>query len=153
VAWDTPWPLDAWPDVPTKFILCKDDQFFPAAFMRRLAQQRLGIIPDEVPGCSLRRAEPPQQTQRPSRELPRLTGDRRPATAAPLPRPHCSHPATSPEPDPRHERALRGRRNACGNRVRPGHVGVARHGEWRHVRAGIPWDRVVERAVGSEAFQ
>jgi pimeloyl-ACP methyl ester carboxylesterase len=49
--WDTPWPLDAWPDVPTKFILCQDDQFFPAAFMRRLAQERLGAVPDEIPGC------------------------------------------------------------------------------------------------------
>jgi hypothetical protein len=37
--------------VPTKFILCKDDQFFPAAFMRRLAQERLGTAPDELPGC------------------------------------------------------------------------------------------------------
>jgi pimeloyl-ACP methyl ester carboxylesterase len=51
VVWDTPWPLDAWPDVPTKFILCKDDRSFPAAFMRRLAWQRLGTVPDEVPGC------------------------------------------------------------------------------------------------------
>jgi pimeloyl-ACP methyl ester carboxylesterase len=48
---DTPWPLDTWPDVPTKFIVCKDDRFFPAAFLRRVAQQRLGIVPDEVPGC------------------------------------------------------------------------------------------------------
>ena len=51
VVWETPWPLGAWPDVPTKVILCKDDHFFPAAFMRRLAQDRLGGIPDEVPGC------------------------------------------------------------------------------------------------------
>jgi pimeloyl-ACP methyl ester carboxylesterase len=51
VVWDTPWPLDAWPDVPTRFILCRDDQFFPAAFVRRVAKQRLGIVPDEVPGC------------------------------------------------------------------------------------------------------
>jgi pimeloyl-ACP methyl ester carboxylesterase len=49
--WDTPWPLGTWPDVPTKFIVCKDDHFFPAAFMRRLARQRLGAVPDEVPGC------------------------------------------------------------------------------------------------------
>jgi hypothetical protein len=49
--WNTPWPLDGWPNVPTKFILCKDDRFFPAAYLRRLAQQRLGIMPDEVPGC------------------------------------------------------------------------------------------------------
>ena len=51
VVWDTPWPLDAWPDVPTRFILCKDDRSFPAPFMRRLARQRLGIAADEVPGC------------------------------------------------------------------------------------------------------
>jgi len=51
VVWDTPWPLDAWPDVPTKLILCQDDQFFPAAFMRRVARERLGMVPDEVPGC------------------------------------------------------------------------------------------------------
>jgi pimeloyl-ACP methyl ester carboxylesterase len=49
--WNTPWPLDAWPDVPTRFILCQDDRVFPAAFMRRLARQRLGAVPDEVPGC------------------------------------------------------------------------------------------------------
>jgi pimeloyl-ACP methyl ester carboxylesterase len=49
--WDTPWPLKAWPDVPTKCILCKDDHVFPAAFMRRLAHDRLGTVPDEVPGC------------------------------------------------------------------------------------------------------
>ncbi len=51
VVWDTPWPLGAWPDVPTRFILCADDRCFPAAFMRRLARQRLGIAADELPGC------------------------------------------------------------------------------------------------------
>jgi len=50
-AWRTPWPLDAWPDVPTKFVLCKDDHFFPAGFLRRLAAERLGVVADEVPGC------------------------------------------------------------------------------------------------------
>lgn len=50
-AWRTPWPLDAWPDVPTKFVLCWDDHFFPAAFLRRLAAERLGVIADEIPGC------------------------------------------------------------------------------------------------------
>jgi len=51
VVWDTPWPLDAWPDVPTRVILGLEDRFFPAAFMRRVAQERLGIVPDEVPAC------------------------------------------------------------------------------------------------------
>ena len=50
-AWVTPWPLDAWPDVPTKFVLCTDDHLFPPDFLRRLAAERLGIIPDEIPGC------------------------------------------------------------------------------------------------------
>jgi pimeloyl-ACP methyl ester carboxylesterase len=51
VVWDTPWPLDAWPDVPTRFILCQDDHLFPAPFMRRQARDRLGAVADEVPGC------------------------------------------------------------------------------------------------------
>jgi pimeloyl-ACP methyl ester carboxylesterase len=51
VVWDTPWPLDTWPDVPTRFILAQDDHFFPAAFLRRVARERLGIVADEVPGC------------------------------------------------------------------------------------------------------
>jgi pimeloyl-ACP methyl ester carboxylesterase len=50
-AWRTPWPLDAWPDVPTKFVLCKDDHLFPPDFLRRIAAERLGITPDEIPGC------------------------------------------------------------------------------------------------------
>jgi pimeloyl-ACP methyl ester carboxylesterase len=51
VVYDTPFPLDAWPDVPTRVILCQQDHFLPAPFMRRLAHKRLGITPDEVPGC------------------------------------------------------------------------------------------------------
>ena len=38
----------AWPDVPTKFILCGNDRFFPAAFMRKLVHERLAITPDEI---------------------------------------------------------------------------------------------------------
>ena len=41
-----PWPLAAWPDVPTEFLLCRDDRFFPAAFMRRVVKERLDITPD-----------------------------------------------------------------------------------------------------------
>ncbi len=36
-----PWPLDAWPDVPTRFVVCTEDRFFPEPFMRRLAADRL----------------------------------------------------------------------------------------------------------------
>ena len=49
-AYEQLWPLDAWPDVRTKFVLCEDDRLFPAAFFRRLARERLGIVPDEIPG-------------------------------------------------------------------------------------------------------
>lgn len=48
-----PWPLDTWPDVPTRFLLCRDDRFFPAGFLRRIAEDRLGITPDEMPGGHL----------------------------------------------------------------------------------------------------
>ena len=45
-----PWPLAAWPNVPTRFLLCRDDRMFPADFMRRVARERLGITPDEIDG-------------------------------------------------------------------------------------------------------
>ena len=43
-----PYPLAAWPDVPTAFILCRHDRIFPAAWLRRVVRQRLGIVPDEI---------------------------------------------------------------------------------------------------------
>lgn len=52
-AWNDPWPLMAWPDVPTRFLLCRDDRLFPAAFMRRVVRERLGIVPDEIDGGHL----------------------------------------------------------------------------------------------------
>jgi pimeloyl-ACP methyl ester carboxylesterase len=48
-----PYPLKAWPDVPTRVIVGRDDRFFPAAFQRRVADERLGITPEEVPGGHL----------------------------------------------------------------------------------------------------
>jgi pimeloyl-ACP methyl ester carboxylesterase len=45
-----PSPLVAWPDVPTRVLLCRDDRLFPAAFVRRVARERLGIAPDEIDG-------------------------------------------------------------------------------------------------------
>lgn len=48
-----PFPLAAWPDVPTRVITGRDDRFFPADFQRQLAQQRLGIVPEEIPGGHL----------------------------------------------------------------------------------------------------
>lgn len=42
------WPLGAWPDVPTTFVLCTEDRLFPADFLRRLARDRLGVVPTEI---------------------------------------------------------------------------------------------------------
>lgn len=45
-----PSPLEAWPDVPTRVLLCREDRLFPPAFVRRVARERLGIEPDEMDG-------------------------------------------------------------------------------------------------------
>jgi pimeloyl-ACP methyl ester carboxylesterase len=47
---EEPWPLEAWPDVPTRFLLCRDDRFFPPDWMRGVVKDRLGIAPVEIPG-------------------------------------------------------------------------------------------------------
>jgi pimeloyl-ACP methyl ester carboxylesterase len=45
-----PSPLAAWPDVPTRVLLCRDDRLFPPPFLRRVAKERLDIRPDELDG-------------------------------------------------------------------------------------------------------
>jgi pimeloyl-ACP methyl ester carboxylesterase len=45
-----PWPLDAWPDVPTRYLLCRDDRSLPADWVRRMVRDRLGIEADEIDG-------------------------------------------------------------------------------------------------------
>jgi len=47
---DQPWPLERWPDVPTRVLSGRDDRMFPAAFQRRVARERLGIEADEIAG-------------------------------------------------------------------------------------------------------
>jgi pimeloyl-ACP methyl ester carboxylesterase len=42
-----------WPAVPTKVLIGRDDRFFPAAFQRRVAKERLGLDADEIPGGHL----------------------------------------------------------------------------------------------------
>jgi SAM-dependent methyltransferase/pimeloyl-ACP methyl ester carboxylesterase len=44
----SPWPLPALPDVPTHFVLCTEDRFFPPDFLRRVVADRLGVVPDEI---------------------------------------------------------------------------------------------------------
>jgi pimeloyl-ACP methyl ester carboxylesterase len=85
-----PWPLQAWPDVPTRVLQGRDDRFFPVEFQRRIAESRLGITPDEMPGGHLvalsrpkelaarleayRTAQPPHSPPRSGRQQPREHG-------------------------------------------------------------------------------
>jgi pimeloyl-ACP methyl ester carboxylesterase len=48
--WTEAWPLAAWPDVPTRYLLCRNDRLFPATWARRVARERLGIAADEIDG-------------------------------------------------------------------------------------------------------
>ncbi|HEX3842515.1 MAG TPA: alpha/beta hydrolase [Acidimicrobiales bacterium] len=67
---EKPWPLEHWPDVPTRFLLCRDDRFFPADFLRRVVVERLGIVPDEMDGGHL------SALSRPDELVSRLEGYR-----------------------------------------------------------------------------
>jgi pimeloyl-ACP methyl ester carboxylesterase len=42
------WPLAEWPTVPSRFILCTEDRFFPPAYLRKVVQDRLGVEPEEI---------------------------------------------------------------------------------------------------------
>jgi pimeloyl-ACP methyl ester carboxylesterase len=54
---DTPfeqvWPLDRWPDVPTRVIQGSEDRCFPLDFQRRIVRERLGLPVDAMPGGHL----------------------------------------------------------------------------------------------------
>jgi pimeloyl-ACP methyl ester carboxylesterase len=48
-----PWPLHAWPDVPTRVVAGRDDRLFPVEFQQRVARERLGLEPDVIDGGHL----------------------------------------------------------------------------------------------------
>jgi pimeloyl-ACP methyl ester carboxylesterase len=43
-------PLSVWPDVPSSYILCSEDRAIQPQWSRRAAQERLGVVPIELPG-------------------------------------------------------------------------------------------------------
>ncbi|WP_433734137.1 alpha/beta hydrolase [Nocardia sp. CA-129566] len=45
-----PSPLETWPNVATRVLIGRDDHLFPADFLHRITQERLGITPDEIDG-------------------------------------------------------------------------------------------------------
>lgn len=43
-----PWPLDAWPELPTRFLACGRDRMFEPSWLSRVVRDRLGIEPDVI---------------------------------------------------------------------------------------------------------
>jgi pimeloyl-ACP methyl ester carboxylesterase len=58
-----PWPLERWPDVPTRFLQGRDDRFFPLDFQRRVVRDRLGpgVEIEELPGGHLLALSRPEE--------------------------------------------------------------------------------------------
>jgi pimeloyl-ACP methyl ester carboxylesterase len=56
-----PWPLDAWPDVPTHVIQGSDDRLFPLEFQRGVVRSRLGLDLDVMPGGHLMALSQPEE--------------------------------------------------------------------------------------------
>ena len=48
-----PWPLDAWPQAPTRVLTGRDDRLFPMSFQRVIARERLGLEIEELDGGHL----------------------------------------------------------------------------------------------------
>lgn len=45
-----PNPLTSWPDVPTRYLSCREDRMVVPAWVRAVVPDRLGIEPDEIDG-------------------------------------------------------------------------------------------------------
>jgi pimeloyl-ACP methyl ester carboxylesterase len=67
-----PYPLERWPEVPTRVVAGRDDRMFPLPFVRRLASERLGVEADVVPGGHLAALGHPQEV---ATTLLRLAGE------------------------------------------------------------------------------
>jgi pimeloyl-ACP methyl ester carboxylesterase len=48
-----PWPLAAWPDIPTRVLCGSEDRLFPVDFQRRVVRERLGLDIDVIAGGHL----------------------------------------------------------------------------------------------------
>ncbi|MCU1593075.1 MAG: hydrolase, alpha/beta fold family protein, partial [Frankiales bacterium] len=59
-----PWPFSSWPDVPTRFLACASDRFFPLEFQQRQVRSRLGFEPDVMPGGHLPALAHPEELVR-----------------------------------------------------------------------------------------
>jgi pimeloyl-ACP methyl ester carboxylesterase len=59
-----PWPLERWPDVPTRCVIGSHDRLFALEFERRVVRERLGITPDEIDTGHLPALSRPQELTR-----------------------------------------------------------------------------------------
>jgi pimeloyl-ACP methyl ester carboxylesterase len=70
IAFGQPCAIERWPDVPTRVLAGRDDRFFPLEFQRRIAEERLGVAVDPVPGGHLvALSRPAELTDRLTRDL------------------------------------------------------------------------------------
>jgi pimeloyl-ACP methyl ester carboxylesterase len=53
IVFGDPCRFDVWPDAPIRVIAGRDDRFFPLAFQRRVARERLGAAVEEITGGHL----------------------------------------------------------------------------------------------------
>jgi pimeloyl-ACP methyl ester carboxylesterase len=56
-----PWPLERWPEVPTREIQGSDDRCFPLEFQRRVVRSRLGLEVEVMPGGHLVALSQPEE--------------------------------------------------------------------------------------------
>lgn len=48
---EEPLPIERRPDLPTRYLLCREDRTFPPDWARGMARERLGIEADEIDGA------------------------------------------------------------------------------------------------------
>ncbi|MDT9595308.1 alpha/beta hydrolase [Nocardioides zeae] len=75
-AFEDPWPLRSWPDVPVRVVASASDRLFPADFVARVARARLDVATTVVPGGHL------SPLSRPAEMTAALLGDGVPAAGA-----------------------------------------------------------------------
>jgi len=61
---EQPWPLPAWPQVPTVVVQGSDDRLLPLDFQRRVVRDRLGLDLDVMPGGHLMALSQPDELAR-----------------------------------------------------------------------------------------
>jgi len=64
IAFEEPCPFTQWPDVPTTVLAGRDDRFFPFAFQRRVARERLAAEAQPLPGGHLNALSEPDAVTR-----------------------------------------------------------------------------------------